>query len=102
MMTGRIDVHSHLLPNVDDGCSSLAESLECARQMVAAGYTLSFCTPHYWPNLKTRATTVRRWVTELQQALDSWHIPLELLPGGEISLRPETSGDDADEIVSYG
>ena len=61
MTTGRIDVHSHLLPNVDDGCSSLAESLECARRMVQAGYTHCFCTPHYWPSLATSATNVRKW-----------------------------------------
>jgi protein-tyrosine phosphatase len=101
-MTGRIDVHSHLIPNVDDGCASLAESLDCARQMVLAGYTHSFCTPHYWPNLKTRATTVRQWVSALQDSLDSSQIPLKLLPGGEINLRPETSTNDPAELVSYG
>ena len=58
MTTGRIDVHSHLLPNVDDGCGSQAETLECARRLVEAGYTHSFCTPHYWPNLPTSALTV--------------------------------------------
>jgi protein-tyrosine phosphatase len=102
MTTGRIDVHSHLLPNVDDGCSTLAESLECARRMVMAGYTHSFCTPHYWPNLPTSATNVRKWTAELQNALDSWQIPLKLLPGGEINLRPDTSEDNPAEIVSYG
>ena len=101
-MTGRIDVHSHLLPNVDDGCASLAESLECARRMVKAGYTQSFCTPHYWPNLKTSATTVQHWTHDLQAALDAAAIPLKLWPGGEINLRPELSGNDPSEIVSYG
>ena len=50
-ITGRIDVHSHLLPGLDDGCVSLDESLACARRLVAEGYTHSFCTPHIWPNL---------------------------------------------------
>ena len=31
---GRVDVHSHLVPGVDDGCQTLDESLECARAMV--------------------------------------------------------------------
>src|SRR3982750_2193605 len=99
---GRIDVHSHLLPSVDDGCSTLPESLECARHMVAAGYTHSFVTPHYWPNLKTRAATVRQWTRDLQIALDAWRIPLQLFPGGEINLRPDTSTNDPAELVSYG
>src|SRR4051794_15107533 len=48
---GRIDVHSHLLPGVDDGCASIEDSIACAARMVAAGYTHSFCTPHVWPDL---------------------------------------------------
>jgi protein-tyrosine phosphatase len=101
-MTGRIDVHSHLLPGVDDGCADLTESLECARRLVAAGYAHSFCTPHYWPNLKTSAATVPQWTTALQTALDAAHIPLRLHPGGEINLRPGLSDSDPALIVSYG
>ena len=101
-MTGRIDVHSHLLPCVDDGCASLAESLECARRMVAAGYVRSFCTPHYWPNLKTSAMTVPQWTRELQAAFDAEKIPLRLYPGGEINLRPALTDSDPAHLVSYG
>jgi protein-tyrosine phosphatase len=101
-MTGRIDVHSHLLPGVDDGCADLSESLDCARRMVAAGYTHSFCTPHFWPNLKTSAATVPQWTAALQEALDAAHIPLRIYPGGEISLRPNLSDTDPALIVSYG
>src|SRR5258706_7651487 len=101
-MTGRIDVHSHLLPGVDDGCASLEESLECARRMVAAGYTHSFCTPDYWPNLKTSVTTIARWTEELQAALDAAAIPLLLTPGAEISLRPGLSRIAPEEVISYG
>lgn len=101
-MTGRIDVHSHLLPCVDDGSASLAESLACARRLVEAGYTHSFCTPHFWPNLKTSALTVPQWVATLQAALDADKIPLRLFPGGEINLRPGLSDSDPAELVSYG
>ena len=33
-MSGRIDIHSHLLPGVDDGCKTVADSLDCARALV--------------------------------------------------------------------
>ncbi len=45
---GRIDVHSHLLPGIDDGCKTVEESIGCARVLVANGYTHAFCTPHIW------------------------------------------------------
>jgi protein-tyrosine phosphatase len=101
-MTGRIDVHSHLLPGIDDGCADLAESLSCARQLVAAGYTHSFCTPHYWPNLQTSPATVPQWTAALQKELDAANIPLRLYPGGEINLRPGFSDGDPEHVVSYG
>jgi protein-tyrosine phosphatase len=100
---GRIDVHSHLLPNADDGCPNVADSLACARRMVAAGYTHSFCTPHIWPNLP--ANTVKNIplrTKELQSALDSAGIPLRLIPGGELNLRPDIIDTPADEVPTYG
>jgi protein-tyrosine phosphatase len=100
-LTGRIDIHSHLIPGVDDGCGTVAESIECARRMVAAGYTHSFCTPHYWPNLQTSAKTVTRWVAALQAELDRARVPLKLYPGGEINLRPGLDQTDPEELVSY-
>jgi protein-tyrosine phosphatase len=90
-MTGRIDVHSHLLPAVDDGCETVEESLACAREMVAAGYTHSFCTPHVWHGMKEQTVAlVKQWVAALQEKLADANIPLTLIPGGEIAIGPET------------
>jgi protein-tyrosine phosphatase len=97
-MTGRIDVHSHLLPGIDDGCKTVEESLFCARELVAAGYTHCFCTPHIWPNLpKNTVEQIPRLTSELQRALDEAQIPLRLIAGGEINLRVEPR-----QIVTYG
>ena len=103
MTTGRIDVHSHLLPGCDDGCRSLDESIACARMMVAAGYTHSFCTPHVWPNLPgNSAEKIPRQVAVLQSALDGAGVPLRLIPGGEINLRADTPWTAVEALVSFG
>ncbi|MGB1125501.1 MAG: CpsB/CapC family capsule biosynthesis tyrosine phosphatase, partial [Phycisphaeraceae bacterium] len=47
---GRIDIHSHILPGIDDGCTTVAESLESVRVLKAYGYVGTICTPHCWPN----------------------------------------------------
>ena len=65
--TGRIDVHSHLLPGVDDGCPSLEESIRCARELLRHGYTHSFCTPHFWPGLSNTVESVTLRVASLQR-----------------------------------
>ncbi len=103
MTTGRIDVHSHLLPGIDDGCRSVQESLQCARLMADAGYTHSFCTPHIWPDLpENTIANVTKRTQALQAALDAAHIPLELMPGGEINLREGTPSTAVDALVSFG
>jgi protein-tyrosine phosphatase len=101
-MTGRIDVHSHLLPGIDDGCKTIEESLACARLMVEAGYTHSFCTPHIWPSYSNTIQSIPQRVIALQGELDSAGIPLKLIPGGEINLRPDyRSATPPNEVVTY-
>jgi tyrosine-protein phosphatase YwqE len=43
---GFTDLHCHLLPGVDDGPRTMAESLEYAAGAVAAGTTTIVATPH--------------------------------------------------------
>lgn len=103
MHTGRIDVHSHLLPGVDDGCKRVEDSIDCARRLVAAGYTHSFCTPHIWPDLPHNTVDgITRRVADLQAAFDNAGVKLRLYPGGELNLRPDMPASAADQIVSYG
>jgi protein-tyrosine phosphatase len=102
-MTGRIDVHSHLLPGLDDGCRNLDESIACARMMAGAGYTHSFCTPHIWPNLPDNTiANIPRYTAELQAALDEAGVALKLIPGGELNLRADTPWTQVDALVSFG
>jgi len=84
----RLDVHSHFLPAVDDGCRDVGESLICLRQMADAGYTRVFCTPHSGPSGLTCAQ-VAAGVAALQKAVDEVKIPITLRPGGELSLTPD-------------
>jgi protein-tyrosine phosphatase len=101
-MHGRIDVHSHLLPGVDDGCADVAESIECGRMLVAAGYSHAFCTPHIWPNLphNNPAMIVQR-TEELQKHYDETGVNLRLLPGGELNLRPEMVSWTREQIPTF-
>lgn len=103
MTLSRIDVHSHLLPGIDDGCESVAESLACAAALVRARYTHSFCTPHIWPTFPDNTINrIPQWTQMLQDQLDAAGIPLRLTPGGEINLRAEILNVPDDEVVTFG
>ncbi|HFU76153.1 MAG TPA: capsular biosynthesis protein [Arcobacter sp.] len=50
----KIDIHSHLLPGIDDGTQTLKESIQLIKQFHILGYTKLITTPHiisdYYPN----------------------------------------------------
>ena len=102
-MYGRIDVHSHILPGVDDGCATLSQSLECCRRLVDAGYTHSFCTPHIWPGFENvHRDNIVRWVAALQYELDDSGIPLKLISGGEHNFHAKFTHSRPETIVPAG
>jgi len=57
-----IDTHCHLLPGLDDGAASDAESIEMARRMSAEGVRTVVCTPHF---SRRYPTSVERAVARL-------------------------------------
>lgn len=81
-----IDIHSHILPGVDDGAKDLAESLAMARMAVADGLTHIFATPHHRDYSSLSCADVAHRVVQLQSELDKADIPLTLLPGHEVRL----------------
>lgn len=85
---GRIDLHSHLLPQVDDGCACVEDSLACVRELLAHGYEGTICTPHVWGELFPDNTPARiaRWVDRLRERLAVEGLSYRLWPGGELRL----------------
>lgn len=81
-----IDLHSHVLPAVDDGTRTVEEACELARAAAAAGVTAMAATPHVRADYPTSATRMEDGVTELRRALAAGGVPLEILPGGEVDV----------------
>lgn len=80
-----IDVHCHILPEVDDGARNLEESLAMLRQEVKQGAAAVILTPHQKPNRRsiTAASALER-TQKLQQAAKENGIDIRLYSGGEI------------------
>lgn len=81
-----IDLHCHILPNIDDGPPRLEDSLELARMAVAAGIRTIVATPHVSWHYTNDADTITRLTHELNGHLRSQGIALEVLTGGEIAM----------------
>jgi protein-tyrosine phosphatase len=46
-----VDIHSHILPGLDDGAQNLAESLHFINSMQELGFNKLICTPHIYKEL---------------------------------------------------
>ena len=76
-----IDLHSHILPDLDDGARDLEEALHMAHMAVQSGVTSMIATPHC---VDGGAASVMAAVNLLREALRETRIPLRLYPGMEI------------------
>ncbi|MBL8566237.1 MAG: capsular biosynthesis protein [Hyphomicrobiaceae bacterium] len=85
-----IDLHSHILPGIDDGARDASVSLEMARAYVAQGVTHVACTPHILPGLyHNTGLNIRAAVADLQARIDAEGLPLRLLTGADNHVVPE-------------
>lgn len=83
-----IDLHSHILPGLDDGARNLEEAMEMARLAVESGVTAMAATPHCTDR---NARRVRAATLMLRDALQEAGIPLRLYMGMEIFGTPQTA-----------
>lgn len=91
-----IDIHTHILPGLDDGPKSLQESIALARCYERAGVKRVIATPHFIPGTAWAPTKekVRRSVQTLQEKLNEEGIVLKIESGMEVAYH----GKMADRI----
>ena len=88
-----IDLHSHLLPGIDDGASSMEEALSLARIAVADGVTHMVLTPHVHPGrFDNHAQSIQPVFEAFETALVDADIKLSVKPAGEVRLSAEVLG----------
>lgn len=87
---GMIDIHCHILPGVDDGPSTLRESLEMCRAAAADGIRTIVATPHFIPGTdEFTSRKVLDAVHVLETAAREEGLELRIMPGAEFAFSPE-------------
>jgi protein-tyrosine phosphatase len=81
-----IDLHSHILPGLDDGARDLDEAVQIARSALADGTDIIAATPHVREDYPTTADAMANGVRELRRLLEREDVDVIVLPGGEVSL----------------
>jgi len=99
-----IDLHTHVLPGIDDGPADLEGSLEVLTAAVADGTVTLAATPHVRPDHPAVVPAeLGRRTSELEAAAARAGLEIELLAGGEVDLVWAQQADDEDlRAVSFG
>jgi protein-tyrosine phosphatase len=91
-----IDLHSHILPGLDDGSRTVEDARALARLAAAEGVTAIAATPHVRSDYPTRPEEMERGVLRLREDFLEQGIQVEVLHGGELDLATLATLDDDD------
>ena len=81
-----IDFHSHILPKIDDGSSSINESIEMLTLTRQQGICYMVATPHFYASEGTPSEFISRRnhsYNSLTQAVEGMNLP-KIIPGAEV------------------
>lgn len=82
-----VDIHSHVLPGLDDGSPDVEESIKLINGLTELGYAKIYATPHIFTELYPNSPdTILPALTETQSAIKSANIPVELGAAAEYML----------------
>jgi protein-tyrosine phosphatase len=99
-----IDLHSHILPGIDDGPANMEESVSAAQRAREDGVRTVAATPHVREDhprvrpaeLAPRCETLRKHLAEAG-------VDIAVVPGGEVDLAWAGQASDQElQLVSYG
>jgi protein-tyrosine phosphatase len=85
-----IDIHSHILPGIDDGAFTIDDSLELCQYAVNNGITHVLATPHIHPGrYNNDKISIEKALNYLKKELTAHQIPLQISSAAEVRISVE-------------
>lgn len=85
-----IDIHSHILPGIDDGARTLDEALDMLRIAIDQGVTTQVLTPHiHIGRFNNTKQHIEQEFTKFKDQVDAANLNIKLLLGAECRIGPE-------------
>ncbi len=98
------DLHSHLIPGIDDGVPTVEESIRMIRGLMEFGYRKFITTPHVLPGMyNNSAASIMPGLELVRQAIKEHHLGVEIEAAGEYYYDEqfEEMAKDA-ELLTFG
>ena len=91
-MDGFIDVHSHILPALDDGAKNMDKTRDMLQIAYEEGVREIITTPHFFASRKSAsANQIRETIARVEEEMEDWGFSIKLYPGNEIYYRSEVA-----------
>ena len=82
-----LDMHSHILPGIDDGAPDLATAVDLVRQLARLGYRQLIATPHILGDLHPNTpATIRAALARLQEGLKEAGVAIPVSAAAEYMI----------------
>lgn len=96
-----IDMHCHIIPEVDDGSKNINETIEMAKRAIACGYSGIFATSHFMDdNFGVKKKEIESSVFAINKILKEKNINIEVYTGNEVYFRHDILNLIDEGIVS--
>ena len=95
-----VDIHTHVIPFVDDGSPDLETSLEMIKHEIAIGVDTIICTPHHiYHRYEKSVEEIKKNFQLLKEAVEKENLPIKLYLGQEICY---THREDTISLLKEG
>lgn len=86
-----IDLHSHIIHNIDDGSESLEESLSLLKKMKKIGFDIVVATPHYIAGTSFTADNKKKsaHLKQIKEVIAKEQVDINVCVGNEIFIDPD-------------
>ncbi len=104
VMRLQTDIHSHVLPGIDDGAANIDESLEMVKAFIRLGYTKIICSPHiHSDRYRNTRDSIQSAYNELMKGMEAENLHLQVEFAAEYHLDNEFLAlIKKDDIISFG
>lgn len=104
IMRLQTDLHSHILPGIDDGAQNLDESLQMVEAFIAQGYTKIITSPHiHAERYRNTRNSIENAYHQLQEGIQANNLNLSVEYTAEYHFDNEFLAlIKKDDIISFG
>ena len=80
-----VDIHTHIIPFVDDGAKSIEQSIDMIKHEISIGVKRIYCTPHHiYQKYESPIEEIKQQFELLKSKVQEENLDVELLLGQEI------------------